>query len=194
MIDHNEIQKPDETMPIESLPQKKLDLGCGNNRAQGFIGVDVAETECVDVIHDLTQAPWPFDDESIDEARACHCFEHFTPPQRIVFMNELGRVLKKGAGCVFTTPRGLDRQMQDFTHQWPPIVETSYLYFDQEWLKLNKLDHYIPQYGIQCSFEVRPMSVSVHPEFALKSDEHKLFASRYYTNASYDMVVLMVKR
>lgn len=181
-------------MPVEAPLMKKLDLGCGNNKTEGFIGVDICKTEAADVVHDLKMAPWPFEDESIDEARANHFFEHLEPKERITFMNELHRVLKKGAGCLFVTPRGLDRQMQDFTHKWPPVVEASYLYFDQDWLKANKLDHYIEVNGIQCNFDVRPINVSVSQEFLTKCDEHKLFAARYYTNAAVDMVVLMVKK
>lgn len=194
MIHPEEIQKPGEVMPVVALPMKKLDLACGNNKAEGFIGVDICQTPAVDVVHDLRVTPWPFEDDSIDEARASHFFEHLHPSERITFMNELYRVLKKGAGCLFVTPRGFDRQVQDFTHVWPPIVEASYLYFDQDWYKANKLEHYIEVHGIKCNFDVRPVNVSVSQEFLTKCDEHKLFAARYYTNAAVDMVVLVVKK
>ncbi len=194
MLNTNAIQREDETMPVVAAPMKKLDLGCGDSKAEGFIGVDQIKTESTDVVHDLTVAPWPFEDDSIDEARANHFFEHLTPPQRIVFMNELHRVLKKGAGCMLVTPRGHDRQVQDFTHQWPPIVEASYFYFCKEWLDKNNLSHYRTLYGITADFEIRPVSVSVTPEFAGRNEEHKVFAIRNYTNAATDLVVLVVKR
>lgn len=194
MINANEIQQPDVVMPADPGPMKKLDLGCGDAKQEGFLGVDICQTPGADVVHDLTVAPWPFEDNSIDEARACHFFEHLEPKQRILFMNELWRILKPGAGCIFITPRGFDRQVQDFTHKWPPIVENSYFYFSKEWYKVNKLEHYIEANGINCDFEVRPMQVTVSGDFALRSDEHKLFAIRNYTNAPVDLVVLMVKK
>ena len=93
-----------------------------------------------------------------------------------------------------TTPRGYDRQVQDFTHQWPPVVEASYLYFDPVWMKQNHLEHYLTRFGITSDFDVRSVSVSVAQEFITKADEHKLFASRYYTNAAVDLTMLVVKR
>jgi len=194
MIESNSIQKPDETMPVEPVPMKKLDLACGAVKADGFLGVDIAQAKGVDVVHDLRVTPWPFEDDSIDEARCSHFFEHLDGPERIVFMNELHRVLKVGAGCIFITPRGFDRQVQDFSHKWPPVVEASYYYFSTEWYKANKLEHYLELHGVKCNFDVRPMQVSVTPEFAMKCEEHKLFAARNYTNAAVDLVVLMVKK
>ena len=194
MINTNAVQKPDEEMPIDAPPMVKLDLACGNAKAEDFVGVDIAKTEAVDVVHDLSQAPWPFVSDSIDEARCSHFFEHLEPKERIVFMNELYRVLKKGAGCMFITPRGIDRQVQDFSHKWPPIVEASYNYFSRDWYKANNLEHYIQLHGIECDFEVRPIQVSVTPEFALRPEEHKIFAIRCYTNVAVDLVLLMVKK
>lgn len=194
MIDSNAIQKPDETMPVEAPPLKKLDLACGAVKQEGFIGVDVAAAEGVDVVHDLCAVPWPFEDDSIDEARCSHFLEHLDGKERVAFMNELYRVLKKGAGCLFTTPRGYDRQVQDFTHKWPPVVEASYYYFNKDFYKQNKLEHYLELHGIRCDFDIRPMQASVTPEFALKNEEHKLFAMRNYTNAAVDLVVLVVKK
>lgn len=194
MINPNTIQQPDQAMPIDAAPMKKLDLACGAVKMEGFIGVDVVQAEGVDVVHDLRVAPWPFEDDSIDEARCSHFFEHLTGPERIGFMNELFRVLKKGAGCLFTTPLGFARQVQDFSHQWPPVVEASYYYFNSDFYKQNKMEHYITLHGIKCDFEVRPVQASVSAEFVLRSEEHKMFAIRNYTNAAVDLVVLMVKR
>lgn len=194
MIDPNAAQKPGESMSPVKEPLVRLDLACGNAKAEGWTGVDIVKTESVDVVHDLSQAPWPFVDDSIDEARCSHFFEHLEPKERIVFMNELHRVLKKGAGCTFTTPRGFNRQVQDFSHKWPPIVEDSYQYFSRDWYKATNLEHYLALHGINCDFEVRPMNIGVTPEYATKCDEHKVFAIRNYTNAAVDLTVLMVKK
>lgn len=181
-------------MPLEAPPMRRVDLACGNNKAEGFIGVDIAKTDAVDVVHDLRVTPWPFEDDSFDEARCSHFFEHLEPAERIVFMNELWRVLKKGSGCLFITPRGFDRQVQDFTHKWPPIVEASYFYFSMDFYKANNMMHYVEMNGIKCDFEARPMQVSVTPDFAMRSDEHKMFATRNYTNVPVDLTVVMVKK
>ena len=196
MIDSVEIQKKEvvneQEVKRQSLP--KLDLACGDSKVEGFIGVDICQTDSVDVVHDLREAPWPWEDGSVGEARCSHFFEHLHPAERILFMNELWRVLAPGAGCTFITPRGFDRQVQDFSHVWPPIVAGSYYYFDKSWLTVNRLSHYRELHGIACDFEVRPMTVSVTPDIALRNDEHKMFAVQYYTNAAIDLVVVCVKR
>jgi predicted SAM-dependent methyltransferase len=194
VINTNEIQRPNEDMAPEQKPMYRVDLGCGDNKPEGWIGVDICETPSADKVHDLTQAPWPFEDNSVDEARCSHFFEHLSPVERIVFMNELWRVLKPGAGCTFITPRGYERQVQDPTHKWPPVVSATYLYFSKEWLEINKLSHYREMLNIVADFEVRPMQISVTPEFAVRSDEHKLFAVQHYANAAVDLIVLVVKK
>lgn len=193
MLNLNSIQQPDVEMPIEAPAMKKVDLACGNNKAEGFVGVDIAKTDAVDVVHDLRVVPWPFEADSIDEARCSHFLEHLDWKERIAFMNELFRVLKKGAGCLFITPRGFDRQVQDFSHKWPPLVEGSYYYYSKKFYKENNMMHYIDMYGIECDFEVRPVNVSVTADFAMRNDEHKIFATRNYANVAVDLTVLMVK-
>jgi hypothetical protein len=54
----------------------KLDIACGQAKKEGFIGVDIARLPGVDIVHDLEQFPWPFDDNSIEEARCSHYVEH----------------------------------------------------------------------------------------------------------------------
>jgi len=192
MIETAEIQKDEVIEEVD--PSQKLDLACGDNKAEGFTGVDLVKTDSVDVVHDLRKVPWPFDAESIGEARCSHFFEHLHPTERVRFMNELYRVLKPGCGCLFVTPLGLERMVQDFSHVWPPVVTPSYYYFDQEWLKANSIGHYAKLHGIWCNFEVRPLQIGVSPEFISRSDETKAFAVRHYTNAPTDLMVLMVRR
>lgn len=190
MIDPNEQNK----VVAEAEPIKRLDIACGDTKPEGWIGIDIAKTPSADVVHDLFQFPWPFEDNSFGEARCSHFFEHVPAKLRPAFMSEIWRILKPGAGCTFITPRGFERQVQDISHEWPPVVIGSYWYYNREWLKLNKLDHYIDLYGYHCNFEIRPLEVSVSPEFQTKSMEHRIFAINHYTNAPVDLVVLMVKK
>ena len=39
---------------------KKLNLGCGNDIRQGYINLDVAELDGVDVVWDVNKLPLPF--------------------------------------------------------------------------------------------------------------------------------------
>lgn len=181
-----------EEFPIQTL--RKLDIACGQTKPEGWLGIDICKTDQADIVHDLTVTPWPIESESIDEARCSHFFEHMDGPERIRFMNELHRILKPGRGCIFITPYGYDRQVQDPTHKWPPVVDATYLYFDQQWLKANGLSHYIEMLDIRCDFQVMPLNASLAPEFQSRSDAFKIMAVKQYRNAAYDLVVQVVKR
>jgi len=62
----------------------KLDLGCGNNKHEGFIGIDKVKYPCVDIVYDLNNLPYPFKDDSVDEIIAHNILEHLECPYRAV--------------------------------------------------------------------------------------------------------------
>ena len=57
---------------------KVLDIGCGVNKVEGSIGVDVVKMPGVDVVHDLSLIPWPFEDDEFSTVIANHFLEHCT--------------------------------------------------------------------------------------------------------------------
>ena len=123
----------------------KIDLGCGNRKQEGFKGIDVSlEGTQADIAHDLNIYPWPLADSSVDEFHSSHYFEHIDWNLRPKFMEEVYRCLKVGGTIMLITPYAWNnRAIQDFTHKWPPICPESYLYFDAEWRKVNKLEHWL---------------------------------------------------
>ena len=70
-----------------------LDVGCGDAKVQGAIGLDIVPLDGVDVVHDLNSYPWPFEDESFDEIYMLNIIEHL--PNTIRVMEEIYRLLKK---------------------------------------------------------------------------------------------------
>lgn len=108
----------------------RLDIGCGSNKQEGFIGIDVRDLEGVDIIHDLEDFPWPMHDESVHHAIAGHVVEHIRPQKSIEFMDEVWRVLVVGGSFAIATPYpGSRGYWQDPTHcnGWN---EASFQYFD----------------------------------------------------------------
>jgi predicted SAM-dependent methyltransferase len=73
----------------------KLDLGCGGSKREGFVGVDSLNLPGVDVVHNLTQYPYPFEDNSVDEIWMDNVLEHLDNPLRVV--EEIHRICKQGA-------------------------------------------------------------------------------------------------
>lgn len=71
------------TSDIEKLlkdhPLAKLDIGCGQNKNPGFIGMDYENYPGVDIVHDVEVFPWPLPDNCIDLAVTSHLLEHINP-------------------------------------------------------------------------------------------------------------------
>ena len=56
---------------------KILDLGCGENKVQGAIGLDNVDINGVDILHDLLRFPYPLNDNSFDIIYLRNVIEHF---------------------------------------------------------------------------------------------------------------------
>lgn len=168
----------------------KLDLGCGDNKKEGYFGIDKHPTPSVDAVVDLLQFPWPIEDESVDEVHCSNFFEHVPAKLRKPFMEELHRILKKGGTAGVITPCG-DRALQDVTHEWPPIVTGSYLYYNQQWLKDNKLVH--GDYVTKADFDYA-YAYGMHPSVAMRNAEYQQYALTHLNNAASDLWVTLTKK
>lgn len=165
----------------------KLDIACGQNKREGFTGVDIAPGKGVDIVHDLEVFPWPFKNNSVDEAHVSHYIEHTS--DLIAFMNELHRIMKPGAQCMIIAPYYSSmRAWQDPTHT-RAISEATFLYFNQQWLRDNGLDHYRVTADFDFSY-----GYAFAPEWASRSEEARAFAVRHYINVISDIQVTLTKR
>lgn len=168
----------------------KLDLACGQNKKEGFTGIDSSPCEGVDIVHNLLSAPWPIESDSVEEVHCSHFFEHIPGKERPKFMEELYRVMKVGAKATFLVPYYSSfRAIQDFTHEWPPVCEASFLYFNKQWMKDNKLTHY----NVNCDFDFT-YGYSVSPDWAVRSQDSQSFAFKNYLNSISDLIVTLIKR
>lgn len=171
----------------------RLDLGCGQNKQAGFHGVDIADCPGVDTVFDLFTTPWPFESDSVDEVFSSHFFEHVPAKRRYAFMNELYRILKVGGKALIIVPyAGSMRAVQDASHEWPPICENSFLYYNRQWREANKLTHGVYAEA-KCDFDFtygfsHPLDIQV------RSDEARGFAARHYLNSIEDVWTTLVKR
>ena len=111
--------------------------------------------------------------------------------------NEMYRVMQKGAKAVITTPNwASNRAYGDFTHQWPPVSEMLYYYVNKTWRMENAPDNDItwnPD-GYSCDFDSAGGYGGVHPSFANRSDEAKMFALSFYKEAAGDISTTLTKR
>lgn len=68
---------------IEKLLAEKsgirLDIGCGQNKNPGFIGMDYEAYPGVDIVHNVEVFPWPLPDACAEIAVTSHLLEHLNP-------------------------------------------------------------------------------------------------------------------
>lgn len=198
----------------------RLDLGCGPNKkktdAQGqsqeWIGVDSIAFPGVDVVLDLVAvdgkvdiatgvfkrerfSPWPWEDNSVEEAHASHFVEHLEPMERWHFFNELYRVLKPGAKATIITPDWCSqRAYGDMTHKWPPVSGFFWMYLNKEWRMANA-PHNDAQHvkgGLSCNFGAQ-WGPTLHPELATRNQEYVQHAITFWKESCQDMIATLTK-
>ena len=97
----------------------RLNLGCGQNRLEGYVNVD-REAACgPDRVVDLERFPWPFPDDSAEEIVLNHVLEHLGAQTSVFFgiVKELYRVSRAGAVVRINVPHPRhDSFIADPTH------------------------------------------------------------------------------
>lgn len=174
----------------------KIDLGCGPNKKEGFIGLDQYPFPNVDHVLRLGADILPFDAGTVEEAHASHFIEHLTATERCHLLNELYRVMKPGAKATIIVPHwGSNRAYGDPTHQWPPIGEMWFYYLGREW-RLSQAPHTDksnwPQ-GYDCDFDAT-WGYSLNPAFATRNQEFQQFAMNFYREGPQDLHATITRR
>lgn len=80
----------------------KLDIGCGTSKSAGFIGIDILPFDGVDIVHDLNQFPYPFENGSVEEILMDNVLEHLNKP--LLVMDEAYRICKNNAKVTVAVP------------------------------------------------------------------------------------------
>lgn len=94
---------------------KTVDLGCGNRKEPGALGVDWWPGDAVDLVADLNTFPWPLDENAFDRIVCSHIIEHVADV--VGFMSEIHRIGQDGALVEITTPHfSSTASWQDPTH------------------------------------------------------------------------------
>jgi len=140
------------------LSQKKINLGCGHRKLPGWINHDIVPLPGVDVTHDLTKFPWPWENCNFDEINMTDVLEHL--PDTLKTLEEIYRITKPGAKCFISVPYWNSwESVTDPTHV-RQFNELSFDYFDPtKWRCQNreyytnarfyvkKIDYYIAPFG-----------------------------------------------
>lgn len=176
----------------------RLNLGCGTGRTnergeplEGYTHIDISKDCNPDIVMDINKYPWPFKDESVNEAFCSHFLEHLDGMERIKFFNELYRVMKPNAVIKIITPAPFThRYMQDPTHKFPIIVQEFYNYLNKDARKAMGIEHY----PITANFEWSGFFQD-NPELMTgRNDEFRNFHARHSINSLLDLVVTLTRK
>ena len=108
----------------------RLDIGCGNNKQPGMLGMDITKQSGVDIVHDIENIPYPLPDESCIQILLSHVIEHMCPKHIFKIMNELWRIMKPGGQLLISMPFASSPgfwQDPSHCHAWS---ESTAYYFD----------------------------------------------------------------
>lgn len=106
--------KESKPVAVPTCP-RILDIGCGQNKVPGAIGMDINPRANMDVIHDLNCIPYPFRTNEFDVVWARHVIEHVREP--LALMIELHRITRSGGLIKLVTPHWTNPDWAtDLTH------------------------------------------------------------------------------
>lgn len=132
--------------PSHDKVPKKLNMGCGFMKMDGFVNVDNSDICDPDIKLDLTQLPWPFEDDEFQHIVAKDILEHldFEKVKFTDVIKEMYRVSENGAVWEVQVPHHRSDHMWDDPTHKRPITPGTFRLLDQrnliEGFKLGRSD------------------------------------------------------
>jgi SAM-dependent methyltransferase len=87
---------------VPSAPGAVLDVGCGQRKYPGAVGIDISSDTAADLVADLNVFPYPLETETFDQILCQDIIEHVEDPFR--FLSELHRIARPGGRIHLRTP------------------------------------------------------------------------------------------
>ena len=116
----------------------KLNLGCGNRFAQGWINIDF-HSESPEVLSVNLLGRLPFADNSFDVVYSSHVLEHFAPDTAQALLRECHRILKPN-GILRTVLPDLETGCREYVRLLDEIDTSEGARKRYEWIILELLD------------------------------------------------------
>lgn len=184
----------------------KLNLGCGFNKPDGFIHVDMFEACQPDVVHNLETFPYPFEDSSIDEILFNHSLEHIgqQPSVFLKIMQEIYRICSNEAIIQINVPHPRhDNFISDPTHVraiTPMTLQLFDLALNKQWQEMKAANSPFAIY-LGVDFKLLSTNISVEPTYvdALKNNKitneqlHVLIKERNNVATEYRFTLKVIK-
>lgn len=133
---------------------------------------------------------WPEPDDSVDAVEIKDVLQFLESTERVHFVNELHRVMKKGARAQFAVPHWCtSRVYGDLACKMPPVTEAWLFHLNEKWRKENA------PWGVQytCDFDTT-FGYGMHPLIVSRNEEYQRHALTFFKEAAQDLVATLVKR
>lgn len=202
------------------INELKLDLACGDNKKDGFKGIDVVKTEATDYVVDLQVFPWPIESNSVEEINCSHYIEHIPHTN---YKAELEKILDNSTtfeefkqnlkdskpevdGFIkfinelyrILKPGGTAKLVAPYYSSIRTIGDPTHIrpIGDSTFWYLSKewlKNNKLEHYGIDCDFDVK-LSYYITNEMTLKSEEVRMKAMLHDLNVVDDIIVDLTKK
>lgn len=202
------------------VDKTKIDLACGNNKKEGYFGVDIVNVPGVDLVHDLNVYPYPFEDNSVEKINCSHYMEHIKHDDVLL---EIKNILNKTNSFgefknkVLSLEKPLDGVIKFINEVYRilkpggkititcPYAMHSRAFGDPTHARyIHDISFYyfnkewrdlnkLAHYGIDADFDIK-FSYFIDESLTLKSEEVRQVAFTKDWNSILDIIVELVKR
>ena len=157
----------------------KLNLGCGFNKPNGFVHVDMFPECRPDIIHNLETFPYPFEDSSVDEILFNHSLEHLGQQSSVFLriMQEIYRICSNEALIKINVPHPRhDNFISDPTHVRAITPMTLHLFdleLNKHWQQMKAANSPLAIY-LGVNFKLLGTNISVEQYYQDQLNENKI--------------------
>ena len=138
--------------------KKKLEIGCGDIKREGYIGMDIVSLNGVDIKHDMNDLPWPLEDNEFSEIVLDDVLEHSNNFLGVI--KEIYRVGECNCLVKISVPHfSSDNMYSDPTHKIF-FSSRSFNYFDKS------LDYKHSFYLNDVNFKIKRVHLSFREYFS----------------------------
>jgi SAM-dependent methyltransferase len=149
-----------------------IDLGCGERKRPGRIGVDRLDLPQVDIVADLEEGLPFLPDRSVDEIHCRNVLEHVENFEHL--FTEMVRVLKDdGRACIFVPHFSNPYYWSDYTHKRPFGLYTFYYFVDSE----NQPRRKVPTFYTDTRIEILSLKLKFRSSIRVLLSPKKLFGA-----------------